>query len=152
MMRAKHRNPPPHETLEQRCKRGDKSAIIPAVNRFLMLNEEAVPEWLLNVFSGAYMRALEYEIHSWDEVFGPPLPKGRSRRAALRQLKLDLPIYERVEELSAAGHRRDKALFEQVGEEFGISSTLASNIYYENRDLNDFSHPGLRRTPRRKLR
>jgi hypothetical protein len=45
----------------------------------------------------------------------------------------DRPLLGRVEGRRKKGERVDKDLFDSVGEEFGISGTVASEIYYEHR-------------------
>lgn len=50
-----------------------------------------------------------------------------------RNAQLRWTIIERVEALKAEERTVDKGLFEQVGEELGITATLVSDIYYDER-------------------
>lgn len=128
MKRAKKEKPRP-QTWQQRYERGDKTAIMDAL-QWVVLYKKRTPEWLWAALFHAFARRMLYEIESWDEVFGPPFPKGKSRKVAWRNRTLTVPIYRRVKQLSAAGQPIDKGLFEQVGEYFGTSGTTASDIYY----------------------
>jgi hypothetical protein len=41
------------------------------------------------------------------------------------------PIWQRIRHLHRAGKPIDKELFNKVGKEFGVSGTIASELYYD---------------------
>jgi hypothetical protein len=92
-----------------------------------------LPEWLRSTFIRAYQSAYPFEITSWDDIFGPPHPKGAHLKARKQHFELSLPIWSRVQELAASGEKIDKGLFERIGKEFAVSGTTASTIYYDER-------------------
>ena len=95
------------------------------------LTDNPVPKWAQEALINAVARAESFEIKSWDEVFGRPLEKGKQLAAKRRKSRLTKPIFERVRERHEAGEPIAKKLFESVGREFAVSSTVASEIYYE---------------------
>jgi hypothetical protein len=118
--------------LKRQFEAGDKSVLLYAIYACLEL-KRPVPEWLRVAFLDACEAAERFEIRSWDEVFGRPVPKGMHLKSEKRNAELRVFIIQRVEALKAGGKRVDKGLFEQVGKELGISGTVASDIYYNAR-------------------
>jgi len=119
---------------------GDKSKLLFAIHACLDLGRP-MPEWVRVAFLCAYQAAERFEIRSWDEVFGRPVPKGTHLKPNKRDAALPLIIVEQVEALRAEGRKICKDLFKEIGKEWGISATRASEIYYANRSY--------RRRPRR---
>jgi hypothetical protein len=117
--------------LKRQFEAGDKSVLLFAVCACLELRRP-MPEWLQVAFLDACESAERFEIKSWDEVFGEPVPKGTHLKTQRRNLKLRFLIIARVQALRAE-KPIDKDLFEQVGKELGISGTTASDIYYDGR-------------------
>ena len=99
------------------------------------LTKNPIPEWAQKTLIKAVARANTYQIKSWDEVFGRPLEKGKQLIAERRKLELMEPIFEPVRECHEAGQSITKDLFEFIGEEFGLSGTVASEIYYAKKDI-----------------
>ena len=118
--------------LKRQFEAGDKSALLQAIYGCLQLRRP-MPEWLQVAFLNACEAAERFEIRSWNEVFGPPVPKGTHLKTERRNAQLRWTIIERVEALKAEERTVDKGLFEQVGEELGITATLVSDIYYDER-------------------
>jgi hypothetical protein len=94
--------------------------------------EVPIPTWLKLAFLKADNAAMTYKIKSWDEAFGPPLKKGKWLASEHRKHMISGEIFNRLTDQSyEAGKPIDKKLFEAVGKEFGVSGTIASEIYYE---------------------
>jgi len=74
---------------------------------------------------------LTYKVKSWDDVFGRPLEKGKRLKTERRNMEIASPIERRISDLHKAGKAIDKSLFAEVGKEFGVSGTIASELYYE---------------------
>ena len=116
--------------LEKMLKRdfesGNKSALLYALYGCLEL-KRPIPEWARAALLEACEAVERFEIKSWDDVFGRPLPKGMHLEKERRNARLRPLIIERVRKAETI----DKALFEEIGESLGISGTLASNLYYD---------------------
>ena len=119
------------DILEERFNAGDKSALLYAIYHCLLM-KRPLPEWLRTKFLHTYEAHARFEIRSWDEVFGRPVPKSTHLETEKRKAELRLVIIQRVEALKAE-RPVDKGLFEQVGRELEISGTVASDIYYDER-------------------
>ena len=96
-----------------------------------------IPPWLKQAFQNAYGAKSAYKIKSWDEVFGRPLKKGIRLARERRNNRIANDIYERVVERHIAGEPIDKNLFEAVGKNFGVGGTVASELYYEVKELEE---------------
>ena len=81
----------------------------------------------------AFDKVLNLRVKSWDEAFGAPLPKGARLQDRRRHRELGPAVWLEVRQLlnSLSPPAIDEALFEQVGQKFGIKKTLAQEIYYE---------------------
>jgi hypothetical protein len=128
------------DIAKQKIEGGNKEVLLKTMHECLILKRQ-LPEWLRLAFLQAYQSAYPYKIKSWDEIFGPPHPKGAHLKTRQKHFELRSPILSRVQELAASGESIDKGLFEKIGEEFGISGTTASTIYYDEgtRLLHDIS-------------
>jgi hypothetical protein len=113
---------------------GDKTQILTCL-WWHFATKTPIPPWLEQAFLNAYNAKLELKIKSWDEVFGRPLKKGLQPTKEHRNKRIRVEIYWRVLELHncGAGEPIDKGLFEAVGEEFDISGTVASELYYQEK-------------------
>jgi hypothetical protein len=118
------------DVTKQNIEGGHKEVLLKAIHKCLIMRRP-LPEWLRIAFLKAYESAYPFEIKSWDEIFGPPHPKGAHLKARKQHFELSYPIWSRVQELAESGEAIDKALFEKVGREFEISGTTASAIYYD---------------------
>jgi hypothetical protein len=115
------------EILKQRFEGGDKSALLYAVYHCLLMKRPS-PEWLRLAFLDAYQAHARFEIRTWDEVFGPPVPKGTHLKTRRQHAELRVRLLERVREL---GGPIQPDLFDRIGEELGIGATTASSLYYD---------------------
>lgn len=115
----------------ERYEAGHKSELLYCLH-YCVVNGVPIPDWLKQAFERAYDDVHTYKVKSWDDVFGRPLKKGRQLKTERRKLEIAGPIWSRVHELHRAGRGRpiDKALFDRVGNEFGISGTVAAELYY----------------------
>jgi hypothetical protein len=91
-----------------------------------------IPDNLRKEFVLACVAVMNEE-KTWDDVFGNSRKKGKHRGAALRKQKIAIRLCIRVETRRKRGERVDKQLFNSVGKEFGVSGTVASEIYYKER-------------------
>ena len=122
--------------LKRSFKAGDKPTLLWTIHACLDLGRP-IPEWLRVAFLNAYEAAERFEIRSWDEVFGRPVPKNTHLKTKRRNEQLRWSITRRVETLKAVV---DKGLFEKVARDLkirGVKGTTVSEIYYDkqNREL-----------------
>jgi len=72
------------EYFEKMMKRsfesGDKSTLLWTIYACLEMRRP-IPEWVRVAFLKAYEAAERFEIKSWDDAFGRPVPKGTHNRA-----------------------------------------------------------------------
>jgi hypothetical protein len=111
---------------------GDKGALLRLICECFRTGR-AVPQWAQEKFQNAIDKVGRLETKSWDEVFGRPLKKGKQMEAARRRAKLSTKIWNRVRELNAAGEPISKPLFAKIGKEFGVSATIADDMYFEQK-------------------
>jgi hypothetical protein len=120
------------EILKERFEAGDKSALLFAIYHCLLL-KRSLPEWLRLAFLHTYEAHARFEIRSWDEAFGRPVPKGTHLETEKRNAELRPLIIERVQALKAQGRPIDKGLFEKIGRDLKLAGTTVSEIYYDER-------------------
>jgi hypothetical protein len=87
------------------------------------------PPWLRDAFNEASRTVKK----SWDEIFEPPIPKGAHPYRAALSLKIGRRLAERIKFLNEKEGRPLTELFEEVGKEFGVSGSVARDLYYENK-------------------
>jgi hypothetical protein len=123
------------EKGRKRYEAGDKAAIPYSLNHCL-INNLPVPPWLSTAFARACYKIDQYEVESWDDVLGKPLKKWQRPDTERRNKKIAGRLFLKVRERHKAGAAISKSLFEEVGEEFefGVSGTVASEIYYKTKD------------------
>src|SRR5262245_4449646 len=119
------------KNLKSSFEGGDKSKLLWTIYACLV-SRRPIPEWVRVAFLNAYEAAEGFEIRSWDEVFGRPVPKGAHLKPNKRETELRLIIVEQVEALAAKQKVNDE-LFKEVGKEWGIGTTRVKEIYYSNR-------------------
>jgi hypothetical protein len=117
------------EILKEIFEGGGKWALLDAIY-YCCLLKRPLPEWWRLKFLHTYEAHARFEIRSWDEVFDRPVPKSTHLKTEKRNAELRFRILERVRELGPPIH---KDLFDQIGEELGISGTTVSEIYYDKR-------------------
>lgn len=112
-----------------RFEAGDKAALLGAI-RICANHDLVMPEWLARGFIRGYDKALRHEVGSWDDAFGRPFPKGKHLNAARKKRSKAPALWMKVRKMHEAGRAIDDGLFEEVGEEFGLGKTQASEFYY----------------------
>jgi len=113
----------------ERYEAGDKSELLYCLSHCIR-NAEPIPDWLKQAFESAYIDVVMRKFKSWDDVFGKPLKKGKRLETERRNMEIAFPIWHRIRKLHDAGRPIDKALFAKVGKEFGVSGTVAGELYY----------------------
>jgi hypothetical protein len=106
---------------------GDKRALIWTIVTCSQFNVK-LPAWARKAIVEAYLSPPK----SWDDVFGRPLPKGKSKKAQQRRQRIAMHVIPRVKKLHAQGEPIDIALFDKVAGEFRASGGTVRNIYYDN--------------------
>src|SRR5262245_36627819 len=117
------------EILKAKLEHGDKSALLNAIYHCLLL-KRPLPEWLRLIFLDLYEAHARLALRSWDEVFGPPVPKGTHLETEKRKAELRPLVLERVRE---SGLPIDRGLFEKIGEELGMPGSTIDDLYYDER-------------------
>jgi len=102
-----------------------------------MVRKTFVPQWLSDVFVKAYEDVCTARAGSWDDVFGRPWPKGTHLKQLNNRWSKALPIWQAVETARTSGKKIDDGLFTKVGEQFGVSKTVAKKIYYAMKNADD---------------
>lgn len=95
-----------------------------------------MPEWVSHAYIRAYDMVLNCKAGSWDEVFGRPYRKG-AQLAAMRKRRIKrLAVWNEARRiiLSEPETPIDVAFFERIGEKLAIGKTLASELYYEEKN------------------
>jgi|SRR5215510_6269817 len=122
------------QILKEKFEGGNKSALLYAIYHRLLM-KRPLPEWLRLEFLHAYEAHARFEIRSWNEVFGRPVPKGTHLEIEKRNAELRPLIMERVQALKAEGRPIDKSLFEKIGRGLcpPLKGTTVSELYYDER-------------------
>ncbi|HOT29026.1 MAG TPA: hypothetical protein PLU72_12645 [Candidatus Ozemobacteraceae bacterium] len=105
------------------------------------------PGWLAEAFVTRCDSVFDFKARSWDEVFGKPFPKRRKIETAREEHEKMFLVYAVALGRHKDGERIDKALFESVGDLFGMCGTRAEELYYKARKL--FEEPIEDKTPSR---
>jgi hypothetical protein len=113
----------------------DHKAAIPTGLAYCIANNLPIPPWLGTAFCDACRKVSSYDRPSWNDVFGEPVLKGQRLYTLRRNSRIREPLWKRIQERRAAGAAITKELFAEVGAEFGLGATVASDIYYENKEL-----------------
>ena len=116
-----------HVGLKDSFESGDKSMLLLTVVLCLQAGLP-VPNWAIKALVQAYNDVKGYKHASWDSVFGRPHPKGAKLQALQKHREIAAAIWERVRERQAAGEPTKWDLFDEVGEEFDVSATVAKEI------------------------
>jgi hypothetical protein len=111
---------------------GDKSKLLYCLYHCLRHNRP-IPDWIKEALRHACYLVRSHQVKSWDDVFGRPIKSWSDRRLAAERHKdkIAQDIWDTVNDRSNAGEPRDDGLFASVGEQFGVGSTVAKEIYYE---------------------
>src|SRR5215813_3983964 len=106
------------QILKEKFESGNKTALLYAIYHCLLLRRP-LPEWLRLAFLHTYEARARFEIRSWDDVFGRPVPKGMHLETEKRNAELRPLIIERVQALKAE-RPIDKGLFEEIGRDLKL--------------------------------
>jgi hypothetical protein len=106
---------------------GDGRALLEAVALSLACRMPA-PEWVIEAFFSIWEDALDGKIARWDEIFGRPWGPG-TRKAAAGSFD-EIRVWFRVDELAKQGRSITNDLFEEIGNELGLSRSKVSRLYY----------------------
>ena len=107
---------------------GDKEELLYCLDYCLKVREP-IPTWLGRAFRNAYAAIRMHNVGKWDDVFGKPIKKGKRLATERRNVKDMLPLFWRIRERNAAGELID-GLFHDVGKDFGLSGSVAKELYY----------------------
>jgi hypothetical protein len=123
---------PYEKMLKRDFEAGDKSALLYTIYVCLEFRWP-IPEWARVAFLDACEAVKRFEIGSWDEIFGRPVPKSTHLKTERRKEQLRFEIIACVKILKARGDRIDKELFEKIGKKLKprLSGTTVSAIYYD---------------------
>jgi hypothetical protein len=115
---------------KQYVEEGKRLAIIEAIRR-CAIRKLPLPDWAADAFLDCYDKVMGYQIASWDDVFGNPLPE-RMPRAKARLIKERALYIVMLVNQEHYFNRRviDDGLFEEVGARFRIGKTLCKELYY----------------------
>jgi len=115
--------------LQEQFEAGDKSALLNAIYHCLLMRRP-LPEGLRLACLHAYEAHTRFEIRSWGDVFGLPVPKGTHLETEKRNADLRIRVIELVREL---GGPMEPDLFSRIGKKLGIVGSTASSLYYDER-------------------
>jgi len=113
---------------------GEKEALIRTIAVCRLFQME-LPTWAREAVIKAYFGP---RVASWDEVFGRPLPRGKSVTAHRRRKRIEMAAIGLVRELHSQGESIGPGLFEKVGKELGASAGTISSIYYDKETAAEF--------------
>lgn len=94
-----------------------------------------MPEWVVAAFFRATNAWFSMHAHTLDEAFGISSPTVKRFHAKQRRRKLQPVIYQDVERRHSEGENINTQLFASIGKKYSIGSTVASECYYEMREL-----------------
>jgi hypothetical protein len=121
------------EKVERLFHNGDKHVLLSVIAQCVLL-KLPVPDWARSAFLDAWVS----QPKSWDDVFGRPLPKGKSSTIARKHDEKEDGI---VVDVGTAKAPIDEDLFKKVGKKYNISGATAKRIYYAaDRALILFQH------------
>jgi len=118
-----------HDDWRQHYEGGDNAALPQCLNHCMTFNVP-IPEWAATAFCAAYDKIHQYEVKSWDDVLGRALAKGKRLATEQRNVKIWVPLFREIVRRHRSGAAISKELFSEVGRKFGVSGTIASDIYY----------------------
>lgn len=107
---------------------GDRRAVLEALH-LCAVHSLPLPGWVAQAYANAYMMVRLGEARSWDDVFGPAIPKGAHLSRVKKERKA-LAVYWEVYRRHAENEPIDDLLFESVGKPLGLGKTSTSDLYY----------------------
>ncbi|MDO8335036.1 MAG: hypothetical protein Q7T35_10255 [Nitrosomonas sp.] len=119
------------DNLHARYKQGEKFALMLAI-RQCANHDLVMPPWVATAYIKVFDVVLNCNSKDWNEVFGNPIPKGAQLNALRQKRRLKFAVFNEVNDILKRDPSRaiDGILFDEVGEKFGISKTLADEYYY----------------------
>ena len=124
------------EQCRERFEAGNPTALLDAIDACARA-ALPMPMWVVSAFCERYARWASYEAETLDAAFDVERRKGMHvGKAAYREWLRPRIVFE-VKRRSRDGAEITMLLFEDVGREFGIGHTQASEIYYESEGLHN---------------
>ena len=113
---------------ERDFKAGDKLALAHAIAICACADIE-MPDWVARAFLQGFNELREFKARSWDDVFGPPRPKGTHASALRKRRERSFLAWAYVRHLAASGEPIDNELFDRVGKRLRVGRELAKGFY-----------------------
>lgn len=117
------------EARRQDLEGGDQLALLDAI-AICAKHGLPMPAWASQAFLAAHDRVVNQERDGWKDVFGTPLKrsqyllKKRKRTRDFAQVMVSLMLAREE------GRPIGTDLFDEIGDKFGLSKTVVSDIYY----------------------
>jgi hypothetical protein len=92
-----------------------------------------LPEWAVAAFVAGYRDLLNYHPTSWENIFGPAIPKGQHLNALRKRHQKSFIVWLEVQHQHKTGRAIDDELFGEVGKKHGIGTTLAKEYYTDEK-------------------
>ena len=121
---------------ERDFRAGDKASLFQAMV-VCLTTELPFPIW--KWAADAFIEACQSLPDSWDDVFGPPVPKGKQASRVRRYKSLGPPLVFYARQLMADGAPNDEHLMKRVGKKFNVSGGTARRIFDETREIAVFT-------------
>ncbi len=104
---------------------GDKLAVLHCIN-FCLSTEPTieVPSWCKDALYDVMQKHMRFEFKSWDDVFGRPHPQGTHHNTKRELYERRIAVFNRVEELKAAGIPEDRGLFDEAGKDLRVGGKI----------------------------
>ena len=118
------------DELKEKFDGGDKFALPEAIQK--CANHDLVmPDWVADAYVEGYRNIVHAKFRSWDDVFSQAYP-GRKLAALRKRRVLGPGVSARIRDIleREPETRIDEALFERVGQKFGIGKMLTAQFYY----------------------
>jgi hypothetical protein len=88
-----------------------------------------MPEWAARSYIEAFDAIDSRRAGSWEEVFGPAIPKGRHLAALRKEHLLSIAVWKAVLTRHERGEPIDDSLFAEIGKKLGLGLTLTKQYY-----------------------
>ena len=124
------------ESSRQKLEAGDYSVILIGMWLCTYFRMQP-PRWLVDAFGDRISQPAKFK--TWDEAFGPPMPKGTKKARREVEVTRDL-LALKIHQLRAKGVR-GQALYEQANAELGLGSrsweAVRDTYYRESKKIRD---------------
>jgi len=105
------------ESTHQKLEAGDYSVILSGMWLCTYFRIQP-PRWLVDALGERILEPAKFK--TWDEAFGPPMPRGTKKARREKELTR-VPLALKIQQLRAKGVR-GQALYEQANAELGLGS------------------------------